>query len=458
MVGMMSLSSADAVVVAVAVAVLLVAIGLVLLSRRSVARRLATLTARMGDSDLQFGGRAGLETGLAKLERVVDSTVAVASEANSARSLMEEALAAVPQGVVVGDDQGAVVFQNGIAAELLGGNGARSSARQTVSDLLASAAEGRADKTSLDVEGPPPRTLSIEAHPLHDEQRTLGALVVIEDLSERNRHESVRREFVENIGQELKRPVGALGLLAETLAAEDDPAVVARLSRRLQNEAQRVTRVVDDLMLLSRMEGEDQPGPEPVPVHLIVAQAAERVRAAAQDKEMTVNFGEPAQRLAILGDRRQLVSAVFNLLDNAVKYSPAGSVVEVRGRQDGSWVEVSVRDRGIGIPEADLEHIFERFYRVEGARARHLGGTGLGLSIVRHVVGNHGGEVRVESVEGEGSTFVLRLPAGPSPVAPARSGDAAEAAKPAGTRTPAGPGAPGASGAQARPGSRARTG
>jgi two-component system sensor histidine kinase SenX3 len=444
MVGKMSLSSADAVVVAVAVAVLLVAIGLVLLSRRSVARRLATLTARMGESDLQFGGRAGLETGLAKLERVVDSTVAVASEANSARSLMEEALAAVPQGVVVGDDQGAVVFQNGIAAELLGGNGARSSARQTVSDLLASAAEGRADRTSLDVEGPPPRTLSIEAHPLHDEQRTLGALVVIEDLSERNRHESVRREFVENIGQELKRPVGALGLLAETLAAEDDPAVVARLSRRLQNEAQRVTRVVDDLMLLSRMEGEDQPGPEPVPVHLIVAQAAERVRAAAQDKEMTVNFGEPAQRLAILGDRRQLVSAVFNLLDNAVKYSPAGSVVEVRGRQDGSWVEVSVRDRGIGIPQGDLEHIFERFYRVEGARARHLGGTGLGLSIVRHVVGNHGGEVRVESVEGEGSTFVLRLPAGPSPVAPARSGEAADGATPAG--------------AQARPGSRARTG
>jgi two-component system sensor histidine kinase SenX3 len=354
----------------------------------------------------------------------------VASEANSARSLMEEALAAVPQGVVVGDDQGAVVFQNGPAADMLGRNGTGSPARQVVSRLLASAAEGRADTASLDVAGPPPRTLSIEAHPLHDEQRTLGAIVVIEDLSDRNRHEAVRREFVDNIGQELKRPVGALGLLAETLAAEDDPAVVARLSRRLQNEAQRVSRVVDDLMLLSRMEGEDQPGPEPVPIHLIVAQAAERVRGAAQEKEMTVNFGEPAHRLSVLGDRRQLVSAVYNLLDNAVKYSPAGSVVEVRGRQDADWVEVSVRDRGIGIPEADLEHIFERFYRVEGARARHLGGTGLGLSIVRHVTGSHGGEVRVESKEGEGSTFVLRLPAGPSPATPAGAepGSAAEPA------------------------------
>ncbi|HEX3621391.1 MAG TPA: ATP-binding protein [Acidimicrobiales bacterium] len=417
----MSLSSVDGVVVAVAGGLVLVTVVWVLLSRRAVARRLATLTARMGESDLQFGGRAGLETGLAKLERVVDSTVAVASEANSARSLMEEALAAVPQGIVVGDDQGAVVFQNAPAAELLGQNGAGAAARETVSHLLASAAEGRADRASIDVGGPPPRSLSIEAHPLHDDQRTLGAVVVIEDLSERNRHESVRREFVDNIGQELKRPVGALGLLAETLAAEDDPAVVARLSRRLQNEAQRVSRVVDDLMLLSRMEGEDQPGPEAVPIHLIVAQAAERARGAAQDKEMTVNFGEPAQRLSVMGDRRQLVSAVYNLLDNAVKYSPAGSTVEIRGRQDGDQVELSVRDRGIGIPAAELEHIFERFYRVEGAHARHLGGSGLGLSIVRHVAGNHGGEVRVESTEGEGSTFVLRLPAGPSPAATASS-------------------------------------
>jgi two-component system sensor histidine kinase SenX3 len=414
----MPLSSADAAVVAGAVAVVLVAVVWILLSRRSVARRLAALTARMGESDMQFGGRAGLESGLAKLERVVDSTVAVASEANSARSLMEEALAAVPQGVVVGDDEGAVVFQNAPAAALLGQNGSRSTARSTVSQLLVSAAEGKADTASVDVAGPPPRTLSIQALPLHDEQRTLGGVVVIQDLSERNRHESVRREFVDNIGQELKRPVGALGLLAETLAAEEDPAVVARLSRRLQNEAQRVSRVVDDLMLLSRMD-EDLPGPEPVPIHLIVAQAAERVRAAAVDKDMTVNFGEPAQRLSVMGDRRQIVSAVFNLLDNAVKYSPQGSVVEVRGRQDGEWVEISVRDRGIGIPEADLEHIFERFYRVEGAKARHLGGSGLGLAIVRHVVGTHGGEVRVESQEGDGSTFVLRLPAGPSPSAAA---------------------------------------
>lgn len=419
----MPLSNADAVVVAVAAGVVLVAFIWVLLSRRSTARRLAALTARMGESDLQFGGRAGLETGLAKLERVVDSTVAVASEARSGQALMEQALAAVPQGVVVGDDQATVVFQNAPAADLLKG----APARDAVRTLLEMAADGVEDTVSLDLDGPPAKTLLLMSRPLHDEQRTLGGVVVIDDQSQRTRDDSARREFVDNIGQELKRPVGALGLLAETLAAEKDPVVVARLSRRLHNEAQRVSRVVDDLVLLSRMDAEEHPAPEAVPVHLIVAQAAERVRAAAQEKDMTVNFGEPAQRLTVLGDRRQLVAAVYNLLDNAVKYSPARSVVEVRGRPAGDRVELSVRDSGIGIPEEELEHIFERFYRVQGARSRNLGGTGLGLAIVRHVVGNHRGEVRVESEEGNGSTFVLRLPAGPPLSAPAVAASPAKA-------------------------------
>jgi len=410
----MSLSHTDTLVGAFAAGMVVIAFLLVLLSRRAVARRLASLTTRMGESDLQFGGRAGLETGLAKLERVVDSTVAVASEANSARSLMEAALDAVPQGVVVANDQGVVIFQNPPAMALLGPEGAEAHARETVAGLLRSAADGRSQEASIDIDGPPARKLAIQAQALHDDQRTLGGVVVIEDFSERRRLESVRRDFVDNIGHELKRPVGALSLLAETLAAEDDPAVVARLSRRLQNEAQRVSRVVDDLLHLSKMEAEDDPDREPVPIHLIVAQAAERVRASAQEKGMTVNFGEPPQRLSVIGDRRLLVSAVFNLLDNAVKYSPAGSVVEVRGRRDGERVELRVRDHGIGIAEGDRERIFERFYRVEGARARHLGGTGLGLAIVRHVAGSHNGEVRVESEPGQGSTFVLRLPSGPS--------------------------------------------
>jgi two-component system sensor histidine kinase SenX3 len=153
-----------------------------------------------------------------------------------------------------------------------------------------------------------------------------------------------------------------------------------------------------------------------VPVHLVIAEAVERVRAVADAREIAVDAPEPPRRLAVLGDRRQLVSAVFNLLENAVKYSDDGSRVEVRVVTDGTTVDVAVADEGVGIPTRDLERVFERFYRVDRARSRDTGGTGLGLAIVRHVAANHGGEVTVTSHEGEGSTFVLRLPIGPGPV------------------------------------------
>jgi two-component system sensor histidine kinase SenX3 len=152
-------------------------------------------------------------------------------------------------------------------------------------------------------------------------------------------------------------------------------------------------------------------------VHLFIAEAVERVRPAAEQQEIVIQVEEPATRLMVVGDRRQLVSATYNLLDNAVKYSDAGSVVQVRARTDGRWIDLSVEDHGIGIPRRDLERVFERFYRVDRARSRETGGTGLGLAIVRHVASNHSGEVRVESREGEGSTFTLRLPVGAGPVA-----------------------------------------
>jgi two-component system sensor histidine kinase SenX3 len=211
--------------------------------------------------------------------------------------------------------------------------------------------------------------------------------------------------------------VGALGLLAETLGAEDDPDVVRRLAARMQLESQRVARIIDDLLDLSRIESEEAPLREPVPVHLVLAQAVERIRPAADHRGIGIDAAEPPPRLTVLGDRRQLVSALYNLLENAVKYSDEGSDVQVRARTDGVSVELSVRDRGIGIPGRDLERIFERFYRVDHSRGRDTGGTGLGLAIVRHVAANHRGEVLVESHEGEGSTFTLRLPAGPGPVA-----------------------------------------
>jgi two-component system sensor histidine kinase SenX3 len=154
-----------------------------------------------------------------------------------------------------------------------------------------------------------------------------------------------------------------------------------------------------------------------VAVGLVAAEALDRVRHLALARDIDVVVAEPSRRMTVVGDRRQLASALGNLIENAVKYSDAGTTVEVSAVTDGRMVDIVVRDHGIGIPARDLDRIFERFYRVDRARSRETGGTGLGLAIVRHVATNHGGTVSVTSVEGEGSMFTLRLPAGPGPVA-----------------------------------------
>jgi two-component system sensor histidine kinase SenX3 len=290
---------------------------------------------------------------------------------------------------------------------------------------------GSPQRRNLDILGPPRRMLLISAVPIDDGARPTGALAIIDDVSERRRLEAVRRDFVANISHELKTPVGALGLLAETITAEDDPAVTRRLAARMTGEAERVGRIIDDLLALSRIEAEEHPVREPVGVGTVVKEAIERIASLAEAQRITLTTEGVGRRHTVRGDRRQLVSAVANLLENACKYSEDGSSVGVTSWADGNWVEIAVRDEGVGIPASDLERIFERFYRVDRARSRDTGGTGLGLAIVRHVAGNHRGEVRVESREGEGSIFTLRLPAGPGPVAvsdPDDPGHAAESA------------------------------
>jgi two-component system sensor histidine kinase SenX3 len=340
---------------------------------------------------------------------------------------LAEALSAVPEGVVVADNRGTVVYRNEVALLFAAARHGEALVEAKVTDLLEGALRGQPAEEPLELYGPPRRSLLIRSLPLEEGDRPIGAVVIIEDISERRRLEAVRRDFVANVSHELKSPVGALGILAETLQAEDEPSVSRRLAERMQLEAFRVARIIDDLLDLSRIESEEAPIREPIAVHVVVAQAVERVRQVAEYRDITIDVVEASPRVRIVGDRRQLVSAVHNLLENAVKYSDEASTVEVRVRSvadsphqatlDRTMVEISVRDYGIGIPSRDLERIFERFYRVDQARSRDTGGTGLGLAIVRHVATNHRGEVRVTSQEGTGSTFTLRLPAGPGPVA-----------------------------------------
>ncbi len=236
-------------------------------------------------------------------------------------------------------------------------------------------------------------------------------LVLAEDQTESRRVEEVRRDFVANVSHELKTPVGALALLAETVEdAADDPDAVRRFAGRMRQEASRLTNLVQDIITLSRIQAaEPVPDPVAVQVDAIVAEALDRCRMKANARGIAlVDVGD--QGLGVLGDEDLLLTAIRNLLENAVAYSPERTRVLVTTRRAGDQVEISVEDQGIGIPERDLQRIFERFYRVDPARSRATGGTGLGLAIVKHVTAAHRGNVTVRSVEGAGSTFTLSLP------------------------------------------------
>jgi two-component system sensor histidine kinase SenX3 len=388
----------------------------VLVVRRSLIVRLARLASRLdtvpADDDDPAGPRGALEAVLSALETRVEASSDDLAEARASMSRAAGAIQAIPQGVVICDGSGREVFRNRAAVAYVRGRHGEAVVEQAVQEQLHAVAGGEPQRRTLEVYGPPRRVLVLSAFPLGDGERNDGAVVVVEDVSERHRLEAIRRDFVANISHELKTPVGAIGLLADTIAAEQDPAVVRRLAERMTGEALRVGRIIDDLLDLSRIEAEESQTREPVLVHELVAEAIQRVMPVAQGRGIRLDSHEVHREQAVKGDQRQLVSAVANLLDNACKYSDGGSTVEVRSRADGDVVEVEVRDHGIGIPARDLERVFERFYRVDRARSRETGGTGLGLAIVRHVAGNHDGDVRVASREGEGSVFTLRLPAG----------------------------------------------
>jgi two-component system sensor histidine kinase SenX3 len=241
-----------------------------------------------------------------------------------------------------------------------------------------------------------------------------AALVLVEDLSEAHRLDAVRRDFVANVSHELKTPVGALSLLAEAVqSASDDPDAVQRFSARMQIESQRLSNLVSDLVDLSRLQsGDPLKDGDRVEVDHVVSEAVDATKLLAHAREIDVVVGDHGGGV-VLGDESQLVMALRNLLTNAIAYSPTRTRVAVATRLDGNAVSISVTDQGIGIPDGEQSRIFERFYRVDPARSRITGGTGLGLAIVKHVCANHGGECAVWSVEGEGSTFTLRLPLAP---------------------------------------------
>jgi two-component system sensor histidine kinase SenX3 len=236
-------------------------------------------------------------------------------------------------------------------------------------------------------------------------------LVLLSDESEAQRVHEVRRDFVANISHELKTPIGALSLLSEAvLGAKNDPEAVEKFANRMQTESKRLTDLVQEIINLSRLQDSDPLSvPSELQVQDLIREAIDQTQVTADSRQIVVSNSDNVDGL-ILGDREQLIMAIQNLIENAINYSPEGTKVTVTSKVEDGIVDISVTDQGIGIPDTDLDRIFERFYRVDPARSRLTGGTGLGLSIVKHVALKHGGEVKVWSAENVGSTFSLRLP------------------------------------------------
>ncbi|WP_216210759.1 sensor histidine kinase [Amycolatopsis aidingensis] len=324
--------------------------------------------------------------------------------------LLERQVRSSNNGVVVLNRFGDLVLHNP-RAEALGmirNNQADARARKAAEQVIDTAEPVEIDLSPLEVRGRQPEAVLGEVRPLGDGFTVVEAV----DHSEAVRLEATRRDFVANVSHELKTPVGAIALLTEAvLDAAEDTEEVRRFGGKILRESTRLGKLVTELIALSRLQGAERlPDLNVVEVDAVVREALGRVKLSAESAEITVATDSDSD-LLIEGDRTLLVTALSNLLENAVAYSPQGSPVSISRRLVDGHVEIAVTDRGIGIAEEEQQRVFERFYRVDKARSRVTGGTGLGLAIVKHVAANHGGDVRLWSMPGTGSTFTLRIPA-----------------------------------------------
>jgi two-component system sensor histidine kinase SenX3 len=331
--------------------------------------------------------------------------------------MLEHIVSRAPVGIVVVDTYRDVVYTNDRAQELglvrdrLLDDRAWLAAERT----LATGEAREVDLSPRKRANPGRSGLSVRGHVrLLTEDDRRFAVVYVDDQSEHARMEATRRDFVANVSHELKTPVGAMGVLAEALlASADDPDTVRRFAEKMLAESNRLAKMVGELIDLSRLQGGERlPDLEAVEVDTVVAEALSRYKVAADNADIAITTDAPTG-YRVMGDQSLLVTAIANLVSNAIAYSPNGSPVSISRRRRGNNIEIAVTDRGIGIAREDQERVFERFFRVDKARSRATGGTGLGLAIVKHVAANHNGSIRLWSQPGTGSTFTLSIPAYP---------------------------------------------
>ncbi|MGV0836651.1 sensor histidine kinase [Mycolicibacterium thermoresistibile] len=343
--------------------------------------------------------------------------------------MLQHIVSAAPVGIVVVDKFRDVVYSNDRARQLnLVRDGLIDDRTwEAVQQTLATGCEGDVDLS--EVKSPSwgwPGSSSNRSNPrsvrghvrLLTEEDHRFAVIYVSDESEHARMEATRRDFVANVSHELKTPVGAVKVLAEALlASADDEDTVRRFAEMMVAESGRLADMIGELIDLSRLQGaEALPDLTAVDVDTVVAEALSRHKLAADNADITM-LTDPPSGYRVRGDLSLLVTAVANLVSNAIAYSPNGSTVSISRQRRNGFIEIAVTDRGIGIGADDQKRVFERFFRVDKARSRATGGTGLGLAIVKHVAANHNGAIRLWSQPGTGSTFTLSIPAYPDSAA-----------------------------------------
>ncbi|MPZ70662.1 MAG: hypothetical protein GEU71_14205 [Actinobacteria bacterium] len=355
----------------------------------------------------------GLGWELKRRMRIHPAVVEPGPEGPTAPSRADEILERMTEGVVVLDETMRPVLANGAARKMLGLHGAGLPARLPQDEILGAAHRVLLTQESAEedvsVWYPDRLTIRVRSTPLEDGS---GIIAVLQDATEELRVQQVRKEFVANASHELKSPVAGLRALAEAIteAMEDDPENATRFAHRLVEESERLSRLIVDLLDLSRLENPSLVPRAEVDLSQVTEREVEALRGDAGEKAIRLRLELPALPISVHGDEAQLGLIVRNLVENAIRYTPDGGQIEVRLGVIGSDALLEVEDTGIGIPLEAQKRIFERFYRVDKARARDHGGTGLGLAIVKHAVDLHGGTVAVESELGRGTTLSVRLP------------------------------------------------
>lgn len=393
-----------------------------------IARPLATLNATAGYFSHGDLHRRVEPTGAYEIANLSESFNSMAEQLqttianlDSERAQAQAILASMFDGVIVTDISGRIMLANQSieqmfdmrASALIGTMLSETTFRFELDDLLQKTfTTGLPLMSQVIFSLPVERNFEVHVAPVEVNSQLLGAVIVLYDITNQRKAEQIQRDFVANVSHELRTPVTSIRAMAETLAdgGSDDPQLTEEFLNTIIHESERLTAMLEDLLHLSHLEsGRRLINPEYSDLPEIIRHVATRVMAPITDKNQRLLLNIPDE-LSIYADRNVLVQILVNLLDNARKYSPEGGLITIIAEKTEDRIRIKVIDTGVGIPERELERIFERFYRVDKARSRAAGGTGLGLAIVRHLVELHGGWISVQSEEGKGSTFTVVLP------------------------------------------------